>query len=40
MRVGSPTDPRWLSTLQAIEVDLVDDSHVYRYRPEVSAPDG
>ncbi|MCB1111335.1 MAG: glycoside hydrolase family 15 protein [Chlamydiales bacterium] len=28
----SPTDPRWLSTLSAIERDLVDDSLVYRYR--------
>jgi GH15 family glucan-1,4-alpha-glucosidase len=28
----SPTDPRWLSTLRAIEEDLVDDSLVYRYR--------
>jgi GH15 family glucan-1,4-alpha-glucosidase len=28
----SPTDPRWLSTLAAIERDLVDDSHVHRYR--------
>jgi GH15 family glucan-1,4-alpha-glucosidase len=28
----SPTDPRWLSTLRAIEQDLVDDSLVYRYR--------
>jgi len=28
----SPTDPRWISTLRAIEEDLVDDSLVYRYR--------
>ena len=27
----SPTDPRWLSTLEAIEEDLVYDSLVYRY---------
>ena len=27
-----PTDPRWLSTLRAIERDLVSDSLVYRYR--------
>jgi len=27
----SPTDPRWLSTLAAIENDLVEDSLVYRY---------
>ena len=26
-----PTDPRWLSTLRAIETDLVEDSLVYRY---------
>lgn len=35
----SPTDPRWLSTLRAIEEDLVDDSLVHRYRIE-QAPDG
>ncbi|MGQ0737179.1 MAG: glycoside hydrolase family 15 protein [Acidobacteriota bacterium] len=28
----SPTDPRWLFTLRAIEEELVDDSLVYRYR--------
>jgi GH15 family glucan-1,4-alpha-glucosidase len=27
----SPTDPRWLSTLKAIEDELVSDSLVYRY---------
>lgn len=27
----SPTDPRWLSTLRALEHDLLDDSLVYRY---------
>ena len=26
-----PTDPRWLSTLRAVERELVDDSLVYRY---------
>jgi len=37
----SPTDPRWLSTLAAIEDDLVADSLVYRYRPDSdAAPDG
>jgi GH15 family glucan-1,4-alpha-glucosidase len=36
----SPTDPRWLSTLKAIEADLVDDSLVYRYRHEKAAADG
>jgi GH15 family glucan-1,4-alpha-glucosidase len=35
----SPTDPRWLSTLDAIGEDLVSDSLVYRYDPEAS-PDG
>lgn len=32
VRFISPTDPRWLSTLAAIEETLVDDSLVYRYR--------
>ena len=32
VRFISPTDPRWLSTLNAIEDTLVDDSLVYRYR--------
>ena len=36
----SPTDPRWQSTLKAIEKNLVEDSLVYRYRPEKAAPDG
>ncbi len=35
----APTDPRWLSTLDAITGELVSDSLVYRYNPEVS-PDG
>ncbi|MFG1695117.1 glycoside hydrolase family 15 protein [Nonomuraea sp. NPDC049309] len=35
----SPTDPRWLSTLDALGAGLVSDSLVYRYNPEVS-PDG
>jgi GH15 family glucan-1,4-alpha-glucosidase len=35
----SPTDPRWLSTLDAIGKELVSDSLVYRYNPEAS-PDG
>ena len=35
----SPTDPRWLSTLDAITKELVTDSLVHRYNPEVS-PDG
>jgi GH15 family glucan-1,4-alpha-glucosidase len=36
VRFISPTDPRWLSTLKAIENALVDDSLLYRYR----SPDG
>ncbi|MFF2315220.1 glycoside hydrolase family 15 protein [Arthrobacter sp. NPDC058097] len=35
----SPTDPKWLSTLDALTIDLVSDSLVYRYDPEAS-PDG
>lgn len=35
----SPRDPRWLSTLEAMERELVSDSLVYRYDPEAS-PDG
>ncbi|MEM9514179.1 MAG: glycoside hydrolase family 15 protein [Actinomycetota bacterium] len=35
----SPTDPRWLSTLDAIRRTLVTDSLVYRYDPRAS-PDG
>jgi GH15 family glucan-1,4-alpha-glucosidase len=35
----SPTDPRWLSTLDAITRELVSDSLVYRYNAEAS-PDG
>ncbi len=36
MRIVSPVDKRWLSTMHALEKDLLDDSLVYRYR----APDG
>jgi GH15 family glucan-1,4-alpha-glucosidase len=35
----SPTDPRWLSTLDAITSELVSDSLVYRYNVKAS-PDG
>ncbi|WP_336213983.1 glycoside hydrolase family 15 protein [Nonomuraea sp. LPB2021202275-12-8] len=35
----SPTDPKWLSTLDALGDELVSDSLVYRYNPEAS-PDG
>lgn len=36
----SPKDPRWISTLKRIEDELVSDSLVYRYQPELAAPDG
>jgi GH15 family glucan-1,4-alpha-glucosidase len=36
----APTDPRMLSTLDAIRDDLVSDSFVFRYDPEDSADDG
>jgi GH15 family glucan-1,4-alpha-glucosidase len=35
----SPTDPRWLSTLDGMNRELVSDSLVYRYNPAAS-PDG
>lgn len=35
----SANDPRWLSTLQAMEQELVSDSLVHRYDPAAS-PDG
>jgi GH15 family glucan-1,4-alpha-glucosidase len=35
----SPTDPMWLSTLNAMDRELVSDSLVYRYNPGAS-PDG
>ncbi|GAA1967167.1 glycoside hydrolase family 15 protein [Terrabacter lapilli] len=35
----TPNDPRWISTLQAMDGELVTDSLVYRYNPEAS-PDG
>ena len=40
VRFISPRDPRWLSTLDAVTNDLVDDSLVYRYRNEQAASDG
>jgi GH15 family glucan-1,4-alpha-glucosidase len=39
MRFISPTDPRWLSTLQAIEDELTVDTLVYRYNSK-SGVDG
>jgi GH15 family glucan-1,4-alpha-glucosidase len=40
-RVGflAPNDPDWLSTLDAMDTELVSDSLVYRYNPAAS-PDG
>jgi GH15 family glucan-1,4-alpha-glucosidase len=35
----APTDPRWISTLDAIGEELVRDSLVYRYNPSAT-PDG
>jgi GH15 family glucan-1,4-alpha-glucosidase len=35
----TPNDPMWISTLQAVDAELVTDSLVYRYDPEAS-PDG
>jgi GH15 family glucan-1,4-alpha-glucosidase len=40
VRFISPKDPRWLSSLKRIEKELISDSLVYRYRPEIAAPDG
>jgi GH15 family glucan-1,4-alpha-glucosidase len=40
MKFISPTDPRWMATLKAIEEHLVEDSLVYRYRSGKAAPDG
>jgi GH15 family glucan-1,4-alpha-glucosidase len=40
VRFISWTDPRWLSTLQAIEEDLVVDALVHRYRVGEAASDG
>ena len=35
----APDDPMWLSTLKAMDKELVSDSLVYRYNPSAS-PDG
>ena len=40
IRFVSPTDPRWVSTLRAIERELVSDSLVYRYRVGDAFSDG
>ncbi len=40
VKIISPIDPRWLSTMKAIKEDLVDDSLVYRYNLTDAASDG
>jgi GH15 family glucan-1,4-alpha-glucosidase len=40
VRFIGPRDPRWTSTLAAVERELVDDSLVYRYRVGTAASDG
>jgi pentatricopeptide repeat protein len=35
----APSDPRWLSTLKALETQLVEEPFVYRYRPELVPQD-
>jgi GH15 family glucan-1,4-alpha-glucosidase len=40
VKFSGPTDPRWLSTLGAIENSLVEDSLVYRYNIGDSTADG
>jgi GH15 family glucan-1,4-alpha-glucosidase len=40
MRFISPVDPMWLSTLRAIEAQLVEDTLVYRYDAEKTHVDG
>jgi len=36
----APRDPRMLSTLEQTQAELVSDSLVYRYDPELAASDG
>jgi GH15 family glucan-1,4-alpha-glucosidase len=40
MRFISPVDPRWLSTMKAIEERLTEDSLVYRYDTQEESIDG
>jgi len=40
VRFVGPRDPRWLSTLRAVERELVEESLVYRYRVGEGAADG
>ncbi len=38
VRFVSPTDPKWLATLDAITADLSDDGMIYRYRTDDGLP--
>jgi GH15 family glucan-1,4-alpha-glucosidase len=38
VRFVSPTDPKWLATLDAITQDLADDGMIYRYRTDDGLP--
>ncbi|HYK34463.1 glycoside hydrolase family 15 protein [Alloacidobacterium sp.] len=40
MRFISPVDPRWLSTMEALEKTLTEDSLVYRYDTRENSVDG
>ncbi len=40
LRFIGPTDPRWLSTLEGVRRELLDDTLVYRYRIGNAASDG
>lgn len=40
VRMLSPKEPRWISTLRAIEEELVTDTLVYRYKLDDGASDG
>lgn len=40
VRMFSPKEPRWISTLKAIEEELITDSLVYRYKLVDGASDG
>ncbi|HEX3435546.1 MAG TPA: glycoside hydrolase family 15 protein [Pseudacidobacterium sp.] len=40
LRFISPVDPRWLSTMQAIEKNLTEESLVYRYQTSGETVDG
>ncbi len=40
VRMLSPKEPRWISTLRALEKELITDSLVYRYKLDDGAADG